>query len=244
MHVIKMYAREAASELRKLVRSPQFLVPTLILPVGSFAISASFAAANRTEALLSMMAAFSIMAALGPALFGFGSGIATEREAGLLDLKRVSPLPATAYLAAKLAACMTATAISICAILVIGALHHDGLAWWRWPLLIAAGSTSAVPFTLVGLSIGLRFSAQAATAMSNVLLLAFTALGGMLIPVAALPTPLGGVSEVLPTIHFGRLALALLGNVGGFGYLDAVEMLTFTSVFAAMALKGWHRPVA
>lgn len=244
-HTVHMYAREAVAELRKLARSPQFLVPTLILPVGSFAVSASFGTAGRQHAVLTMMAAFSVMAALGPALFGFGSGVAMEREAGLLDLKRVSPLPATAYLAARLAACIAAAAMSICGILVIGALHHDGLVWWRWPLFVAVGASSAVPFTLVGMTVGLRMSAQAATATSNVLLIAFTAVGGMLIPINALPAWLASVSELLPTIHFGRLALAVLGERGaGFGAVDVISVLAFTSVFGVTAIRGWHRSVA
>lgn len=50
-----------------------------------------------------MLAGYCCFGMIGAALFGIGVGLATERAAGWLELKRASPMPAAAYLLAKLA---------------------------------------------------------------------------------------------------------------------------------------------
>ena len=50
------------------------------------------------------LATFGVFAAIGPSLFGFGVGVADERAANLIELKRVSPLPGGAYVVGKIAA--------------------------------------------------------------------------------------------------------------------------------------------
>lgn len=58
------------------------------------------------------------MGIMGPALFGFGMGLALEREQGLIALKRALPMPKGAYLVAKMLmaasfAVLIATAIAL-----------------------------------------------------------------------------------------------------------------------------------
>ena len=49
------------------------------------------------------MATYSVFGVMGPGLFGFGVGLAMDRERGLLTLKRVQPVPASALLLAQVA---------------------------------------------------------------------------------------------------------------------------------------------
>jgi len=52
---------------------------------------------------------------MAPGLFGFGVPIAIEREQGLMNLKRALPMPANAYMAAKmLTAIVFAAFVGIC----------------------------------------------------------------------------------------------------------------------------------
>ena len=46
------------------------------------------------------MVTYTVFGVMGPGLFGFGVGLAMDRERGLLTLKRVQPVPALAPLLA------------------------------------------------------------------------------------------------------------------------------------------------
>ena len=50
-----------------------------------------------------LFATYSVFGVMAPSLFGFGVGVAIERERGWLSLKRVAPMPPGAYLLAKMA---------------------------------------------------------------------------------------------------------------------------------------------
>ena len=108
-----VWRREAKAEITRSLRLPQFLVPTVLTPAAFFALFALALNKSSPEAATVMLAGYGVFAATGPALFGFGAGVAMEREQGLIELKRVSPLPAGAYVAAKLAAALFATALAM-----------------------------------------------------------------------------------------------------------------------------------
>ena len=49
---------------------------------------------------------------MGPGIFGFGVGLAMERDQGLLKLKRAQPAPAGAHLFAKMVMSMVFAALA------------------------------------------------------------------------------------------------------------------------------------
>ena len=59
------------------------------------------------------LAGYGLCSATGPALFGFGAGVVMRREKGLIELKRVSPMPARAYVAATLVAAVATSALAL-----------------------------------------------------------------------------------------------------------------------------------
>lgn len=82
----------------------------MLTPAAFYALFTLAIAENRSPAAaVATLAGYGVFAAIGPALFGFGAGVAMEREQGLIELKRVSPLPTGAYVAAKLTAAAAAT---------------------------------------------------------------------------------------------------------------------------------------
>jgi ABC-2 type transport system permease protein len=90
-----------------------------------------------------MLANYVIFAAIAPAMFGFGAGVAAEREAKLIELKQIAPLPAGGYLAGRLAAALAlvGTSIGLLGVLAyFGGVHMvpgaGSLPWaldWRRP---------------------------------------------------------------------------------------------------------------
>jgi len=184
-----------------------------------------------------------VLAALGPGLFGFGAGVAADRDAGILSLKRVSPLPAGAFLFARLAAALVFTLtvlLGLYALAVLGA--GVVLPAGSWLKLLVVHLASVVPFCLLGLCIGLRFGGSAAMALTNILFFSLAVLGGLWMPLWMFPAWLQQVSVALPTYHLGALALQAAGSDPVAGTVPhALVVAGFAALFAAIAWRSWTR---
>ncbi|HEY1607613.1 MAG TPA: ABC transporter permease [Allosphingosinicella sp.] len=243
--ILGIYRREAWAQILAVLRMPQFLIPSVALPVTFYAIFGIAFAKGNLAAAQWLLATYAIFAAVGPSMFGFGAGIATEREAGLIELKRASPMPAGAYVAGKLAAaCMTAL-LALCAIAVVALLAGVTMPAWRWAAVLALGVASSVPFALIGLNVGLRLGAQAATAVANFLFLGFSVLGGLWFPLNQMPAWMGHAAWTIPSFHLAQLSLVLAGMAPARDMLAHVSILLAICAVAALgAWSAWRRDVA
>jgi ABC-2 type transport system permease protein len=116
---------------------------------------------------------------------------------------------------------------------------------WRWCALMAIGVAAAIPFSLIGLNVGLRLGAQGATAVANLLFLVFSLFGGLWMPLNQLPAWIGKVGWALPSFHFAQLALMLTGSqptsdVG----LHIAILVAMTLAAAVGAWFGWRGQAA
>lgn len=232
LHQLAIYGREARAQILTTLRTPQFLVPSVLLPVMFFTMFGVTFAHGHRELTHHLLATYAIFAAIGPAMFGFGAGVAAEREAKLIELKRVSPMPQGAYLAARLAAAMTTTAVALSLIFGVAAFAGVTMPAWRWVSIFALGVVSSVPFALIGLNLGLRLGSQGATAGANLLFLSFSMLGGLWIPLAQMPGWMSKLAWVLPSYHLGQMSLGVAG------LQPATETLAHLAVVGAIAVAA------
>jgi ABC-2 type transport system permease protein len=244
-HTLGIYRREAGAQILSTLRMPQFLIPSVALPVTFYAIfGIAFAKGNLATAQW-LLATYAIFAAIGPSMFGFGAGVATEREAGFIELKRASPMPSGAYVAGKLAAACATAFLALCGIATAALLAGVTMPAWRWAAVLALGVASAVPFALIGLNVGLRFGAQAATAIANFLFLGFSILGGLWFPLTQMPAWMGHAAWALPSFHLAQLSLGLAGMAPVHDTLAHVSILLAICLLAAVgAWTAWRRDVA
>ena len=226
---LAIYGREARAQILTMLRTPQFLIPSVLLPVMFYAMFGVAFAHGRLEMTRWLLATYAIFAAVGPAMFGFGAGVAAEREAKLIELKRVSPMPQGAYVAARLAAAMTTTALALALIFAVAIFAGVTMPLWRWISVFALGVISSIPFALIGLNLGLRMGSQGATAAANLLFLVFSMLGGLWIPLSQLPGWMTKLAWVLPSFHLGQLSLAVAG------LQPASDVAAHVGVLAAIA---------
>jgi ABC-2 type transport system permease protein len=240
-----VYVRESIAELRKSLRLPQFALPTIITPAvfyGLFAVALNKAG---PAAAAYSLATFGVFAATGPALFGFGAGVAVERESGLIELKRVSPLPAGAYVAAKLVSAGTMAALALVLIYSLSLVGGVRLPLAQWGLLVLVHLLSVVPFALFGFAIGMRVGAKGAIAAANALYLGFSILGGLWMPITILPGWMQQLAWVTPSFHLGQLALAVIGVPPQGSILShVVALAVITAAAAWLAVRGWRRSPA
>lgn len=150
---------------------------------------------------------FLVMGIMGPPLFGFGMGMALEREQGLLQLKRAQPMPKGAYLLAKLLmgiifAVMVGTELAVAAVFTS-----------RVPLTVAqlasvalVGILGTIPFGAIGLFIGARVSGRAAPAFVNLAYIPLMYLSGLFFPI---PQSIRWVALFSPAFHLINLRCTL-----------------------------------
>jgi len=211
--VFGAYLKEARYESVRMLRSPAFGIPFLSLPVALYLLFAVLlfgeALRNDPKAALFVFTGFDVMGVMGPGLFGFGIVVATEREQGLLTLKRALPMPPAAYLLAKMAMAMVfgviVTATMIAAALTLG---HLPLTVGQCFSIAAINILGALPFCALGLFIGTRVSAKAAPAITNLVYLAMIYLSGIMFP---LPKTMQATAVIWPAYHLDQLMFRALG---------------------------------
>ena len=207
-----VYIREASTEVIKAARMPQFAIPTIVLPPAFYALFALGMGRGDVQMATYTLATFGVYAVMGPALFGFGANVASERETGQLEPKRLSPMPAGAHITAKLFATMVFSAVAIGLVYALGLYAGVQLSMTQWATLAAVHILAVVPFALIGLGIGYRLGQKAAIAIVNILFLGMAVMGGLWMPIAVLPEVIQTMAWGLPSYHLGELALMVVGR--------------------------------
>ncbi|MEO6218449.1 MAG: ABC transporter permease [Sphingomonas sp.] len=240
-----VWRRECIAELRRSWRLPQFMLPSVLTPAAFYALFTLALAKPSPAAAAASLAGYGVFASIGPALFGFGAGVAMEREQGLIELKRVSPMPPGAYVAAKLAAAVAATGAAIALIYALSLVGGVRLSPERWALLVGLHLVSTVPYALIGFGIGMRMGGKGAVAMANALFLGSAVIGGLWIPSSMLPVWMQTIGQAVPAYHLGQIARAVVGApVMGNMVVHILVLMLMVVMATAWAWSGWRRSPA
>jgi ABC-2 type transport system permease protein len=236
------YAAEISAECLKLMRAPEFILPTLVLPVVFYTMFAVILPGSNQNAPY-LLATFGVFAVMGPALFGFGAGVAQERERGWLKLKRAVPAPAFAYIAAKTVATLIMAAAGLALVYAsAGLLAGVALERSTWALLLAVHILAALPFVFAGLTLGFLMGTNAAVAAANLLFLALALLGGLWIPIVVFPDIMQQIAWAFPSFHLAEIALVASGAGGDRPVgLHLAVLAAMTAGLALTATLAWLR---
>ncbi len=234
-----VYARESWAEIVKSARMPQFILPTIALPPAFYALFALAMGQGSAEAATRTLATFGVFAVMGPALFGFGANIAAERESGQLELKRLSPMPAGAQIAAKVAATTAFSMVAFALLYALGIAGGVSLSAAQWAMLVGVHTLAIIPFALIGLGIGYRLGQKGAIAVANIVFLAMAVLGGLWMPIAVFPEAMQTIAWALPSYHLGEMALMAAGQREAANlWLHAGPLALITIAAAVFAWTG------
>ncbi len=245
---LRVYALEAKYQFLATLRVPAFAVPTLVFPL-MFYVFFGLIMGTRGLSLVMptyLLATYGVFGIIGPALFGFGVGLAEERGNGSLRLKRTTPMPAGAYLAAKLAMALLFASAIILGLFLLGA-HGAGVELHRGQWLALAGVllVGVLPFCALGLAIGAWISAQAAIAVVNLVYLPMAFLSGLWFPISAFPEIMQWIGTVFPAYHVAQLALKVIDlDQGQSAWLHFTVVALFTAAFLTLAAFGLKRGTA
>ncbi|MGA9420902.1 MAG: ABC transporter permease [Rhodanobacteraceae bacterium] len=245
VRMLHAYLLEARYEFLRVLRTPAFAVPTLLFPPMFYLLFGIVLNHGDAKAAHYLFATYSIFGVMAPGLFGFGVGVAIERERGWLSLKRVAPMPPGAYLCSKMAMAMLFAAITYATLAVMASgLGGVRLAPGQWLLIGVIAVLGVLPFCALGLMIGARANASAAPAIVNFIYLPMSFLSGLWMPLSMLPAFIGRIAPLWPAYHLGQLALMTVGQgpasaIGG----HVVWIAAFTAVCFVIA-RRWLSRVA
>jgi ABC-2 type transport system permease protein len=234
------YLLEARYEFLRVLRTPAFAVPTLLFPPLFYLLFGVLLNRGNADAARYLFATYSVFGVMAPSLFGFGAGVAIERERGLLSLKRVAPMPPGAYLLAKLAMAML-FAVMIYLVLAVMAYALGGvrLTFSQWTVLGTIALTGVLPFCALGLVIGARANASAAPAFINLIYLPMSFLSGLWMPLSMLPHVLAQIAPLWPAYHLAQLALMTIGQVPSAGIAGHLLWLAGFSAICFAVARRW-----
>ena len=183
---LTIFARETKYEFLKLWRTKSFSLSVIGFPVMFYLL---FGVANKgqhaggQDFAKYLLAGYCCFGMIGAALFGVGVGLAGEKAAGWLELKRSSPMPPMAYLIAK---CITAQAFGliITAILITIGVTLAGvrLTLAEIAMMVGLALVGTVPFAAMGLLVALKAPANAVAGIVNLIYLPMSFMGGPLDP--------------------------------------------------------------
>lgn len=241
--VLAAYVQETRAECLRYLRSPSFLLPTLLFPAVFFLMfGVVLAGHNSPDAPRFLLASYSTFGVMAPGLFGFGMSLALERDNGLLTLKRAMPMPPAAYLLGKMVMAMLMAAL-ISALLQTLALGFANVQLHVAQVLRLAVVCilGAVPFCALGLLLGTLVKGHGAPAVVNLLYLPMAFLSGLWFPLSMLPSLVRNLAPLWPSYHLNALAQAALGFEVGSALPHVLWLAVFSAVVFAIAAYRLRR---
>lgn len=247
MKMIRIHLLEMKYEFLKALRLPAYSIPTVLFPLIFYAFF-NFAFGSKPGPTGVTMAAYMIatygtFGVLGASMFGFGVSIAVERGQGWLEVKRTTPMPISAYFAAKMAMAGVFSAIIVLGLFTLG-VTIGGVHLPVTTLLTMFGILigGALTFSALGLAVGYFAGPNSAAAIANLIYLPMSVLSGLWFPIWGLPKFIQKIALVLPAYHLSQLALGTIGAAQHgtvMGHVGA--MVIATAVFLTVAYFGYRR---
>jgi ABC-2 type transport system permease protein len=221
------------TEINRLRRNRRYLIFTVGLPVILYLLwSKAGKTAEGIDFSAYYMVAMATFGAFAGALNGNAIRISEERKVGWIRQLRLTPLPASGYVIAKVLTAMATTIVSIVLVMVIGRFYGGvHLDLWQWlvvAVIIWLGSTI---FAALAVAIGYRYPPDQAQPITLTVYLVFTIFGGVWFPLSG---TLGKIGRALPTFEAIKISTDVIGNAPVPVYL-ILGLFAWLVIFAALA---------
>jgi ABC-2 type transport system permease protein len=241
--VLRAYLQETRSECLRYLRTPSFLLPTLLFPTVFYVMFGILLDRSvGSDAPRYLLASYGTFGVMAPGLFGFGVSLALERDGGLLMLKRALPMPPAAYLIGKMAMAMLVAAMIVALLLSLAAfVAHVPLDASQMLRLFAVDLFGVLPFCALGLLLGTLIKGQGAPGLINLIYLPMAFLSGLWFPLSIMPKSLQQIAPIWPSYHLNRLAMSAVGFDSGPVWPHALLLVAFTTGFLLLATRRLRR---
>jgi ABC-2 type transport system permease protein len=205
-----LLALQVATEVKASLRSPEFAVGAVLIPVILYAMFGLTNASNElpggTRIGDAMLASLTCYGVVTLAIVVFGEDVAKDRGRGWIRTLRATPFPTSVYLAGKAGAALVhglliVTVLSALAATAGGVQMSPG----QWAAFVAMALAGVLLFSTLGFAIAYVAKPKAAAVIANVIFLPLAFASGFFVPLSELPEVIGDLARVLPTYHYGQL---------------------------------------
>jgi ABC-2 type transport system permease protein len=206
---VRLFRHELRGELLLYVRSRELAFFTFLLPMIFFVLLGSTYGKDTVDGVKGshfLEAGMIGYGAISIAFAGLAIVLVLRRETGVLKRLRATPLPAPAYIAALLTAFMTAFALEVIGLILLGRVLFSIPPPHRIGSLVLALLLGAVCFCALGVGVtALIRSAEGASAVVNAIYLPMAFIAGAFFSPHHFPSVLRDIAAVLPLTYFLRL---------------------------------------
>lgn len=241
--VLLAYLQETRAECLRYLRTPSFLLPTMLFPTVFYLMfGILLGRSNGADAPRFLLASYSTFGVMAPGLFGFGVSLALERDGGLLMLKRALPMPPAAYLLGKMVMAMMVAGMIVTLLLTLALfVAHVPLDASQIVRLFVVDFFGVLPFCALGLLLGTMIKGQGAPGLVNLIYLPMAFLSGLWFPLSVMPKFLQQIAPIWPSYHLNRLSMSAVGFDMGPVWPHALVLVAFTAGFLLLAARRLRR---
>ena len=211
--LLRAYIIESKYAFLSTIKMPVMPITMMALPVFlyilfSFTMVSNLAQENPTVAV-SFFSGFLIFAVTGPGLFGFGTGLAIERQSGILNLKRAQPMPPGSCLIAKMITAVVCTGLTMAFLILAATIFgHLNMTAVQIVNIVLISMLGVLPFCAIGFFIGTLVSGTASIGVVNLIFFPMLYLSGMFFP---LPKIMEEWAWIWPTFHINQIIKNAMG---------------------------------
>jgi ABC-2 type transport system permease protein len=222
------------AELQRLLRNRRYFVLTVLFPCVLYLlvgkqVKATAYGVNWSAYYMVSMATFGAFAG---ALTGNAQRISQEKKQGWIRQLRLTPLPAHAYVVAKVLVSLVTTGTAIIIVMLIGRFYGGvHLAGWEWPVIGITVWFGSTIFAALAVAVGYRFAPDQVQPVTLMLYFVFAILGGIWFPLNGV---LGKIGQVTPTYEAVKIGTDIIGGASvPFGY--PIGLVIWLGIFVALA---------
>jgi len=222
------------TEISRLRRNKRYLLFTIALPVILYLIVAKQGkAAYGVQFAAYYMVAMATFGSFSGALNGNAIRISEERKVGWIRQLRLTPLPANAYLVAKILTSMVTTIPSVVIVLVLGRFYGGvHLPLWQWFVVAVIVWLGATIFAALAVAIGYRFAPDQVQPIAMLIYFVFSTLGGIWFPLTS--GVLQKIGEGTPTYETVKISTDVIGSLTVPPGL-IIGLVVWLAIFAGLA---------
>lgn len=227
-------------ELRRAMRSSGTLLFTLVFPAVFYGLeSLLFSDAGSVVEPQQIMIGMTVWGAVTAGLL-VGTRIVDERASGWQRVIRLTPLSGRGYLTAKV---IVGVLVALPAVVVVPlvAVLMDGVTMTAvgWLFATVGVWIGSVAFAVLGVAVGLFAKKENVQTIVIVLMLALATLGGLFLPLNALPDWWTSVAQLMPSYWLAELGAA--GDDPAGATTAIVILAAWLGVLASVSLWRYRR---
>ncbi|SDR14096.1 ABC transporter permease [Thermostaphylospora chromogena] len=231
----------ARYQLLELIRVPIAVVGSAFFPAAAMLFFVVPFAGDHPVGATMATASMTTFAVMSASLFNFGIGVAEDRAQPWDPYLRTLPAGPAPRFAGRILAGMAVMGVSIIPVLVIAVFLTEATTTPLGLLLgLFALVAGAIPFTLIGLTIGYALPSKAAIAVTQIVFFPMAVGGGLLTDPDNAPAFIEIVAPYLPSRGAVELVWAAVGDFSPDG-LTMAMLAVWTAAAGAAAVWAYRR---